>query len=138
MSVSLRTPGLTSCLRVSLALPRLWEPPRAHAGPPPRPGGLPSVVSAFAAPDARRRGSCRHRLQDHGQGLHAGAEQPSGCAGEQAGPCAAARTLPPAGLGALRHTGFTAEQTCLEVRRVNLPVEIQSSYFIFRPLCVAK
>lgn len=32
----------------------------------------------------------------------------------------------------------TVEEACLEVRQVNLSMEIQSSLFIFRPLCVAK
>lgn len=53
-------------------------------------------------------------------------------------PLPAAITHPPGVLETSGHTEFTVEEACLEVRQVHLSVEIQSSYFIFRPLCVAK
>lgn len=37
-----------------------------------------------------------------------------------------------------RHTELTVEEACPQVRQVHLAVEVRSSYFIFRPLCVAK
>lgn len=147
--------------RLNQLLARLWterpgslwlyhisgQPPRPHAGRGeglthplgPRPRVLPSVVSAFTAPHASEAGVLPS--SDSRTKGRASAQAQSRAAGARVSrpaPPPAARTLPPAGLGALGHTGFTAEQTCLEVRRVNLSVEIQSSYFIFRPLCVAK
>lgn len=42
------------------------------------------------------------------------------------------------GSGIVSQMSSAGRDACREVRQVNLPDEIQSPYFILRPLCVAK
>lgn len=44
----------------------------------------------------------------------------------------------PVGSGMISQMSSAVRDVCSEVMRVNLPKEIQSPYFILRPLCVAK